>query len=130
MGLLPWEILIAFPGECQLRQNRATQPTLHSEVFKCFQTPPTSDMDYRINNVHTDVNASDCTRGCTDTVRESALKIDSGKKIPCRTGGSNLRQRRACPTRQEPPSKNNQKKRFTLRVHVALSLYSREASTV
>ena len=33
--------------------------------------------------------------GCTDTVREAALKVDSGRKIPCRTGESNLRQRRA-----------------------------------
>ena len=33
-----------------------------------------------------------------DTARESALKLDSGRKIPCRTGESNLRQRRAGPT--------------------------------
>ena len=45
----------------------------------------------------TDVNACDCSRGCTDTVRESALKVDSGRKIPCRTMESNLRQRRAGP---------------------------------
>ena len=31
-------------------------------------------------------------RGCTDTVRESALKADSGRKIPCRTGDSNPQQ--------------------------------------
>ena len=36
--------------------------------------------------------------GCTDTVGESALKVDSGRKIPCRTGESNLRQRRGGPT--------------------------------
>ena len=35
-------------------------------------------MDYRTFNVRTDVNVCDCTRGCTDTVRESALKVDSG----------------------------------------------------
>ena len=35
--------------------------------------------------------------GCTDTVRESALKVDSGWKVPCRTGESNLPQRRATP---------------------------------
>ena len=35
--------------------------------------------------------------GCMDTVRESALKVDSGRKMPCRTGESNLRQRRAGP---------------------------------
>ena len=27
--------------------------------------------------------------GCTDTVRESALKVDPGRKIPCGTGDSN-----------------------------------------
>ena len=35
--------------------------------------------------------------GCADTVRESALKVDSGRKIPCRTEESNLRRRRAGP---------------------------------
>ena len=29
---------------------------------------------------------------CTDTVRESALRVDSRRKIPCRTGDSNPRQ--------------------------------------
>ena len=33
--------------------------------------------------------------GCTETVRESALKVDSGRKIPSRTGELNLRQRSA-----------------------------------
>ena len=55
-------------------------------------------MDYRVFIVRTHVNACDCTRECTDTVRESALKVVSGRKIPCRTGKSNLPQRRASPT--------------------------------
>ena len=38
-------------------------------------------MDYGIFNVHADVNECDCTQGCTDTVRESALKVESGRKI-------------------------------------------------
>ena len=54
-------------------------------------------MDYGIFNVRTDVNACDCTRGRKDSVRESVLKVDSGRKIPCRTGESNLRRRRAGP---------------------------------
>ena len=56
-------------------------------------------MDYGIFNVRIDVNAYDCTRGCTDTGRESALKVDSGRKLPRRAGAgkSNLRQRRASP---------------------------------
>ena len=36
--------------------------------------------------------------GCTNTVRESALKVDSVRKILCRTGESNPLQRRAGPT--------------------------------
>ena len=36
------------------------------------------------------------THGGVQThIRESALKVDSGRKIPCRTRESNLRQRRA-----------------------------------
>ena len=41
-----------------------------------FPNPPNSDMDYGIFNVRTDIKACDCTRGCTDIVRESALKVD------------------------------------------------------
>ena len=33
--------------------------------------------------MRTDVTACYCTQGCADTVRESALKVDSGRKIPC-----------------------------------------------
>ena len=52
-------------------------------------------MDCGTFNVRTDVNACDCARGCTDTVREPALKADFGRKIPCYTGESNLRRLRA-----------------------------------
>ena len=38
---------------------------------------------------------------CTDTVRESALKVDSGRKISCRTRESNLRRRRVGPMRYQ-----------------------------
>ena len=95
MGFLPREIRVAFPGESQLRQSRATQPTMHAGCFECVHNTPNSDMDYGIFNVRTDVTACDCTRGCTDTVRESALKVVSGWKNPGRTGESNLRQQRA-----------------------------------
>ena len=67
-------------------------------VFQCFFHQTNSDMDYGIFNVPTDVNACTRTRGRTDTLIESALKVDSGRKIPCRTAESNLRQRRAGPT--------------------------------
>ena len=54
-------------------------------------------MYYGNFNGRTVVNACDRTRGFTDTIRESALKDDSTRIILCRTGESNLRQRRAGP---------------------------------
>ena len=55
-------------------------------------------MDNRIFDVRTNVNVCNCTGRYSDTDRESALKVDSGRKIPCRIGHSNVRQRRASPT--------------------------------
>ena len=78
---LPWECRVPFPGERQLRQSRATQPSVNAE-YLCFRNSPNSDMDYRIFNVHKHVNACDCTRGCTDTVSVSSLKVDCGEKNP------------------------------------------------
>ena len=51
-------------------------------------------MYYGIFNPRTDVTACNCTKRCTDTVGESAVKVE---KIPCRTGQSKLRRRRAGP---------------------------------
>ena len=92
MGFLPWKNLGCFPwGKPAATESR--YPTYCAcWVFQCFHNPPNSGMDYRIFNMGSDVNACDCTWGCTDTVRESALKVDSGRKIPCRTEESNLRQ--------------------------------------
>ena len=59
-------------------------------VFLCFCNAANSDFGYKVFNVCTDVNACDCTQGCTNTVRDCALKVDSGRKIPCRAGESNL----------------------------------------
>ena len=61
-------------------------------MFLCFHNPSNSGMDYGIFNVRTDVNACNYTWRCTDTEGESALKVDSRRKIPCRTRESNLRQ--------------------------------------
>ena len=33
MGILPWEIRVAFLRESHLRQSRATQPTVHAGCF-------------------------------------------------------------------------------------------------
>ena len=53
-------------------------------------------MDYGIVNVRTDVKHA-IAHGEVGTQQESALQADSGRKIPCRTGESNLRRQRAGP---------------------------------
>ena len=55
-------------------------------------------MDHVIFNSRTDVNVYDCILGYMDTVKESVLKVDFGRKIPCSTEELNLSQRRAGPT--------------------------------
>ena len=79
IGFLSCEIQVAFPGKSQLRQSRATQPKVHVGCFIVSIIHPTLTWTAGSYNVCTDVNACDCTQGCTDTVRESALKVDSGE---------------------------------------------------
>ena len=43
-------------------------------------------MDNRIFNIHTDVKARNYTWECTDTLRESAPKVDSGDKSRAASG--------------------------------------------
>ena len=83
------------PSPGKASWNRVALPNLRCMLGVYFPNPPNSDMDYGIFNVHTDVNACDCTRGCTDILRGYALKIDSTRIILCRTEESNLRRRLA-----------------------------------
>ena len=50
-------------------------------VVSCVQTMVPLPV-FGIFNVHTDVGAATVHGGCTDTVRQSALKIDPGRKDP------------------------------------------------
>ena len=64
-GFLPWENRVAFPGESQPRQDRATQPRVHAECFSVCMihrtlTWTTGSLPF---NVRRDVNACECTRG-------------------------------------------------------------------
>ena len=43
-------------------------------------------MDYRIFNMRTDVNASDCTQGCMDTHKSLHWKLTLGEKSLAATG--------------------------------------------
>ena len=97
MGFLPWEIQVAFPGESQLRQSRATQPTVHARCFSVSiihrtLTWTTGFLAYAQMLMHA------IAHGCVWThVRQSTLKVDSGRKIPYRTMKLNPHQRRAGP---------------------------------
>ena len=82
-GISPMEIRVAFPGKSQLRQSRATQPTMHAVFLLLIfpHNPPNSDMDYRIFNARTDVNACDCTQGMYGHHKESLhWKLTLGEK--------------------------------------------------
>ena len=86
MGFLPWEIRVAVSGESQLRQSRAIQPTVHAG---CFSFPTihqtltwtTGSLTRAQMLMHGIAH-----RGVQTHVTESALKVDSGRKIPCPQG--------------------------------------------
>ena len=97
MGFLPWEIRVAFPGESQLQQSGATQPSMHAGCFSISiihrtLTWTTGSLTCAQMLMHAVAHG-----GVQTHVKESALKADSGRKIPSRTGESNLRRRRAGP---------------------------------
>ena len=110
-AFLPREIRVAFPGG-KPAATKSRYPIYSAcWVLQCFHNPPNYNINNGIFYVRTEVNTCECTRGCTDTVRESALKSDSGRKIPCLTGESNLRWQRARPMLYQlsyiPPQYNN-----------------------
>ena len=79
MGFLPGEIQVAFPRESQLWQSHTTQPTAHTGRFCVFIIHrtlgwTTGSLTCAQMLMHV------ITQWCTDTERESARKVDSGKK--------------------------------------------------
>ena len=94
----PWEIRVAFPKESQLQQSHVTQPAVHDECFSvsiihwnlAWTTGSLTCVQMLMHAV--------AHGGLRTHVRESALTNDSGRKILCCTGESNLPQRRAAPT--------------------------------
>ena len=100
LASFPWKIRVAFPGESQLRQSRAIQPTAHAGCFSVslihrILTRTTGTLTC----AHNYVNARDCTRGVYGHRKRVCTESwPWGKKIPCRTEESNLRQLRAGPT--------------------------------
>ena len=76
LGFLLSETRVNFPGESHLRQNRATRPTVHAGCFSVsiiHRTLTWTTGSLKCAQMLTHAIAH-C--GCTDTVRESALKVD------------------------------------------------------
>ena len=97
MGFLSWEIRVALPRESQLRQSRATHPTVHAGSFSVSIIHRTLTWTMGTLTCALMLMHEIAHGGCTHTVRESALKVDTRRKIPCRTGESNPRRQRAGP---------------------------------
>ena len=96
-GFLPEATRVAFPGESHLRQSRATHPTVHAGYFSASMIHRTLTWTTGSLTCAQMLMRAIAHGGVRTHVRESALKVDSGRKIPCRTGESNLRQRRDGP---------------------------------
>ena len=93
LELLPREIWVAFPGESQLQQSRATQPTVHAGCFSVSIIHRT--LTWSRGSLTCERMLMHAHGGVRTHVTECALKVDPRRKMPCRTGESNLRQRRA-----------------------------------
>ena len=97
MAFLPWEIRVAVFGESQLQQSQATQLTVHTGCFRVSIIDQTltwtaGSLTCLLMLMHAIAQGSVWTH-----VRESALKVDSWRKIPCCARQSNLHQRRDGP---------------------------------
>ena len=98
MGILPWEIRAAFPGESQLRQSRAIRPIVHARCFSVSIIYRTLTWTKGSLTCAQMLMHAIAHGGVRAHVKESALKVDFERKITCRTEESNLRQRRDGPT--------------------------------
>ena len=68
------------PGESQLRQSRATQTTVHAGCFSVSIIHRTLAWTTGFLTCAQMLMHAIAHGGCTDTVKESALKVDSGRK--------------------------------------------------
>ena len=107
MGFSHGKIRLLFRGESQQRQSCATQPIAQSGCFSSFITHrtltwTTGSLTCTQVVMHVIAKGGGGGRGWVGGdvrthVRVSALKVNSGRKIPCRTEESNLRQPRDGP---------------------------------
>ena len=81
IGISPLRNTSCFPGKSQLRQIRAPQPTVHAWCFSVSRIHHTLIWTTGSLTCAQMFNACGYTRECTDTVRESALKVDWNKNL-------------------------------------------------
>ena len=98
MGFLQWEMRVAFLRESQPRQSRAIQLTVHVGCFSVSIIHRTLTWTKGYLTCAQMLMHATAHGGVRTHVRESALKVDSGRKISCRTGESNLHQWHDGPT--------------------------------
>ena len=96
-GISPVRNLSCLPPRKASCDSRATQPAVHAGCFSVFIIHRT--LTWTTESLTcTQMLMHAISHGAVRThVKESALKVDSGRKIPCRTRESNLRQRRGRP---------------------------------
>ena len=97
LDFLSWEIRVAFRGESQLQQSRATQPTVHAGYFSV------SIIHRTLTRITGSLTCSQMlmhasAHGGVRTSKESLHWKSTGRKTLAAPGKSNLRQRRAGPT--------------------------------
>ena len=88
---------VALPGESQLRQSRAIQPRVHAGCFRFSIINRTLTWTTGFLTCARVSTRAIAHGGVNTHLKESALKVYSERKIPCRTGESNLRERRDGP---------------------------------
>ena len=76
----PWDIRIAFPGESKLRQSRAAQPTLPAGCFSVSIIHRTLTWTTGSLTCAQMLMRAIAHRDIRTHVRESAQKVDSGRK--------------------------------------------------
>ena len=114
MGFLPFEIRVAFPGESQLPQDRATQPTVHTGCFSVSIIRRTLTWTTR-SLACAQMLMHAIAHGVVRThARESALKVDS-ERIKSLTSSGNrtcvsvVPVWRSIPIELQPHPKHHQK---------------------
>ena len=85
------DICVTLPGKAQQLQEQRYPFLSVCAVFSCIRQWYDCQCSVFLTSAQMLMHATS-HEGCTDTVRQSALEVDSGRKIPCLTWDTNVRQ--------------------------------------